>query len=76
MFGEGAGYYTLAAIMLALGCSILGHLNVKAYTEKELGTLWYRIVLSAGCVAIVVSVINVVTVSPKRSPYTWMSDKY
>lgn len=76
MFGEDAGYYTLAAIMLALGSSILGHLNIKAYTEKELGNTWYVIVLSAGCVAIVVSVINMGMVSPKCPPYTWMSNTY
>ncbi|KAL2816121.1 hypothetical protein BJX63DRAFT_147970 [Aspergillus granulosus] len=58
--GEDSGFLTLAFIMLILGIGALGDLNTPATSQEELGLTFWRIIISAGILALVVSVINVV----------------
>lgn len=68
MFGQDAGFYTLAGIMLILGVSTLGNLNTKAMTQETIGMAFWRIIISAGVLAMVVSVLNVLAVSKSKPP--------
>ncbi|KAJ5889784.1 hypothetical protein N7504_010594 [Penicillium tannophilum] len=61
LFGEDAGFFTLAAIMMILGVATLGNLNIAAMSQKSLGLSFWRIVISAGVLAMVMSVINLLT---------------
>ncbi|KAL3491441.1 hypothetical protein BJX62DRAFT_205122 [Aspergillus germanicus] len=58
--GEDSGFLTLAVIMLILGIGALGDLNTPATSQEDLGLIFWRIIISAGILALVVSVINVV----------------
>ncbi|KAJ5683248.1 hypothetical protein N7462_006413 [Penicillium macrosclerotiorum] len=58
MFGEDAGFIALAAIMMILGVSVLGNLNMAAMSQKSLGMSFWQIVISAGILAMVMSVVN------------------
>ncbi|KAJ5081464.1 hypothetical protein NUU61_009728 [Penicillium alfredii] len=60
LFGQDAGFITLAGIMMILGVAVLGHLNTDAMSQKSLGLAFWRIVLSAGILAMVLSVVNIV----------------
>ncbi|KAL5050239.1 hypothetical protein BDW71DRAFT_203641 [Aspergillus fruticulosus] len=57
--GEDSGFLSLAFAMLILGVGALGDLNTPATSQEELGLTFWRIVISAGILALVVSVINV-----------------
>ncbi|OOQ83104.1 hypothetical protein PEBR_36515 [Penicillium brasilianum] len=59
MFGEEAGFYALAAIMMILGVAVLGNLNSESMSQKKLGLAFWRIIISAGILAMVVSLVNV-----------------
>ncbi|EPS28929.1 hypothetical protein PDE_03875 [Penicillium oxalicum 114-2] len=59
MFGEEAGFFALAVIMLILGVAVLGNLNTEAMTQKSLGLAFWRIIISAGILAMVVSLVNI-----------------
>ncbi|KAJ5745495.1 hypothetical protein N7520_010677 [Penicillium odoratum] len=59
LFGEDAGFVTLAAIMMILGVATLGNLNTMS--QKSLGLAFWRIVISAGVLAMVMSVFNLLT---------------
>lgn len=50
--------------MLILGVSVLGNLNTPATSQEELGLAFWRIILSAGILAMVMSVVNIIAVSP------------
>lgn len=63
MFGEEAGFIALAAVMMILGVAVLGNLNTAAMSQKALGLAFWRIVISSGILAMVMSVINVLAVS-------------
>lgn len=63
MFGEEAGFFALAVIMLILGVAVLGNLNTEAMTQKSLGLAFWRIIISAGILAMVVSLVNILAVS-------------
>ncbi|BCS28942.1 uncharacterized protein APUU_70512A [Aspergillus puulaauensis] len=58
--GEDSGFVTLAFAMLILGIGALGDLNTKATSQEELGLTFWRIIISAGILALVVSALNVV----------------
>lgn len=49
--------------MLILGVGVLGDLNTNATSQESLGMAFWRIVLSAGILAMIMSVINVIAVS-------------
>ena len=53
----------LGCAMLLLGNNILGNLNKNATSEKNLGTSFWRLVIGAGIVVIVMGVINLFAVS-------------
>ncbi|PYH97578.1 hypothetical protein BO71DRAFT_416909 [Aspergillus ellipticus CBS 707.79] len=60
LLGQSSGFITLAVAMLILGVGVLGDLNTKATSQDSLGLAFWRIVLSAGILAMIMSVINVV----------------
>lgn len=62
--------------MLVLGISILGNLNNKVMTAKEIGTVYWQIIASAGFVAIVVAALNVIAVSPRRPGLLYLDVRY
>lgn len=62
LFGEDAGFITLAGIMMILGVAVLGNLNIESMSQKSFGLAFWRIVISAGILAMVMSVINVLAV--------------
>lgn len=49
--------------MLILGVGVLGDLNTNATSQESLGMAFWRIVLSAGILAMIMSVINVIAVN-------------
>ncbi|KAL3480032.1 hypothetical protein BJX99DRAFT_221132 [Aspergillus californicus] len=57
--GEDSGFLTLAFAMLILGIGALGDLNTPATSQEEMGFTFWRIIISAGILALVVSLINV-----------------
>ncbi|KAL9112924.1 MAG: hypothetical protein Q9227_002788 [Pyrenula ochraceoflavens] len=59
LFGPEAGFLTLGCSMLMLGNGVLGNLNKKATSQQSLGLAFWRIVISAGIVVIVVGVVNI-----------------
>lgn len=68
MFGEEAGFFALAAIMMILGVAVLGNLNTEAMSQESLGLAFWRIIISAGILAMVVSLVNVLAVSQIHQP--------
>lgn len=57
--------------MLMLGVGVLGDLNTKATSQESLGLAFWRIVLSAGILAMVMSVVNLASVClPSTIKYT------
>lgn len=48
---------------MILGVSTLGNLNTKAMTQENIGLTFWRIIISAGVLAMIVSVVNVLAVS-------------
>lgn len=58
--------------MLILGIGALGDLNTKATSQEELGLTFWRIIISAGILALVVSALNIVAVS-LISPTPWFT---
>lgn len=63
VFGQDAGLVTLALLMLILGIGVLGALNTAATSQGALGLAFWRIVVSAGILAMVMSGINLLAVS-------------
>ncbi|KAJ6164279.1 hypothetical protein N7470_002951 [Penicillium chermesinum] len=59
MFGEEAGFLSLAVIMMIIGVSTLGNLNSDTMSQKKLGVTFWRIVLSAGILGMIMSLINI-----------------
>lgn len=68
MFGQDSGFYSLAGIMMILGVSTLGNLNTPAMAQEKIGMVFWRIIASAGILAMVISVLNVLAVSPYPNP--------
>ncbi|GFF37731.1 hypothetical protein IFM46972_05314 [Aspergillus udagawae] len=58
LLGQDSGFITLAVAMLILGMGVLGDLNTPATSQESLGLAFWRIVVSAGILAMVMSVIN------------------
>lgn len=48
--------------MMILGVAVLGNLNTKEMSQDSLGLAFWRIVISAGILAMVMSVMNAVAV--------------
>lgn len=52
----------LGAAMLLLGNGLLGNLNKEATSQESLGLAFWRIVISAGIIVIVMGVVNLFAV--------------
>ena len=63
LIGQDSGFITLAIALMVLGVGLLGNLNTEATSEESLGLAFWRIILSAGILAMIMSVVNVVSVS-------------
>lgn len=63
LLGQDAGFITLAAAMMILGIGVLSNLNTKATSQESLGLAFWRVILSAGILAMVMAGVNVVSVS-------------
>ncbi|KAJ5907928.1 hypothetical protein N7495_000610 [Penicillium taxi] len=59
LFGEDAGFIALAGVMMILGVATLGNLNLAAMSQKDISLAFWRVVLSAGILGMVMSVGNV-----------------
>ncbi|KAJ5542045.1 hypothetical protein N7461_008048 [Penicillium sp. DV-2018c] len=59
MFGQQSSFYSLGGIMMILGVSTLGNLNSKAMTQESIGMTFWQIIISAGILAMIASVLNV-----------------
>ncbi|RAH74635.1 uncharacterized protein BO66DRAFT_407980 [Aspergillus aculeatinus CBS 121060] len=59
LLGQESGFITLAIAMLVLGVGVLGDLNTKATSQESLGMPFWRLVLSAGILSMIMSVVNV-----------------
>ncbi|KAA8649198.1 uncharacterized protein ATNIH1004_005093 [Aspergillus tanneri] len=60
LFGQESGFITLAIVMMMLGMSVLGELNTPATSQESLGMAFWRIAVSAGILAMVMSVVNAI----------------
>lgn len=63
MFGQESSFYSLGGIMMILGVATLGNLNTKAMTQEVIGMNFWQIIISAGVLAMIISVVNVLAVS-------------
>ncbi|KAJ5790402.1 uncharacterized protein N7518_007413 [Penicillium psychrosexuale] len=73
MFGQESSFYSLGGIMMILGVSTLGNLNTKAMTQENIGLTFWRIIISAGVLAMIVSVVNVLASYIFSDPETGVS---
>ena len=62
LFGEESGFMALAAVMMILGIATMGNLNFSALSQKSLGLAFWRIVISAGVLAMIMSLVNILAV--------------
>ena len=64
LLGRKSGFITLAILMTMLGVEVLGNLHCQGHSIKgSLGLAFWRIILSAGILALVMGGINIVVVS-------------
>lgn len=63
LMGQDSGFITLAAVMMILGVAVLGNLNTEATSQESLGLPFWRVILSAGILGMVMSAVNVLSVS-------------
>ncbi|KAJ5229721.1 hypothetical protein N7489_010429 [Penicillium chrysogenum] len=73
MFGQESSFYSLGGIMMILGVATLGNLNTKAMTQETIGMTFWRIIISAGVLAMIVSVVNVLASYIFSDPATGVS---
>ncbi|CAG8296396.1 unnamed protein product [Penicillium nalgiovense] len=73
MFGQESSFYSLGGIMMILGVATLGNLNTKAMTQETIGMTFWRIIISAGVLAMIVSVVNVLASYTFSDPETGVS---
>lgn len=53
--------------MEALGCNILANLNKPQMRKKELGLAFWRIIIGAGILVIIVGVFNIIAAWSKQA---------
>jgi hypothetical protein len=63
MLGKEHGFTMLSLIMIILGVSVLGDLNNEARSQEAIGMAFWRIILSAGILSMIMGVINLISVS-------------
>ncbi|EFQ98803.1 hypothetical protein MGYG_01819 [Nannizzia gypsea CBS 118893] len=59
LLGEDSGFVTLGSAMVLLGISTLGELNSPASRQKEIGLPFWKLILGAGVVSIVIGSLNI-----------------
>ena len=62
LMGQDSGFITLALAQVILGVEVLGNLNTKATSQESLGLPFWRLILSAGILAMIMSVVNIASV--------------
>ena len=62
LFGQDSTFLPLSVVMMIVGVAVLGDLNKATASDTALGLAFWRIVVSAGILAIIMSVVNVLTV--------------
>ncbi|CAI7599883.1 unnamed protein product [Penicillium discolor] len=73
MFGQESSFYSLGGIMMILGVATLGTLNTKATTQEVIGMSFWQIIVSAGVLAMIISVVNVLASYIFSDPETGVS---
>ncbi|KAF5014692.1 hypothetical protein F66182_14239 [Fusarium sp. NRRL 66182] len=56
--GETASFVPLSLVMIIMGVSVLGNLNNDDYSEDNMGMPFWRIVASAGILAMTMGIVN------------------
>ncbi|RMZ84708.1 hypothetical protein DV737_g904, partial [Chaetothyriales sp. CBS 132003] len=59
LFSPRSGFVMLGLSMIALGNSVLGQLNKEATSQKSLGLPFWRIVIAAGVIVLVMGFVNI-----------------
>ncbi|KAK2861384.1 hypothetical protein FQN49_004257 [Arthroderma sp. PD_2] len=59
LLGEDSGFVTLGTAMVLLGISTLGDLNNQATSKGKIGLPFWRLILGAGIVSVVIGSINI-----------------
>ncbi|KKY25910.1 hypothetical protein UCRPC4_g01601 [Phaeomoniella chlamydospora] len=59
LLGQKHGFVALGGTMLALGNGLLAYLNKSSTSQKSLGLAFWRIVISAGIVVIIMGFVNI-----------------
>ncbi|RMZ75881.1 hypothetical protein DV738_g5221, partial [Chaetothyriales sp. CBS 135597] len=59
LFSPRSGFVMLGLTMIALGNSILGQLNKEATSQESLGLAFWRVVIAAGVIVLVMGFVNV-----------------
>ncbi|RMD39804.1 hypothetical protein DV735_g5323, partial [Chaetothyriales sp. CBS 134920] len=60
LFSPRSGFVMLGLTMIALGNSILGQLNKEATSQESLGLAFWRVVIAAGIIVLVMGFVNIV----------------
>jgi hypothetical protein len=67
LLSTSSGFVALGVAMIVLGFSVLGSLDKPASNQKALDLAFWRAILAAGIVSIVMGVFNVAAVSALSS---------
>lgn len=59
---ETASFVPLSLIMIIMGVSVLGNLNNNDYSSDNMGMPFWRIVASAGILAMTMGIVNFIAV--------------
>ncbi|KAK2748733.1 hypothetical protein FQN57_000314 [Myotisia sp. PD_48] len=60
LFGQDSGFFASGAVTVLLGMSTLGNLNNEATSTDSLGLPFWRVIIAAGIVTIVIGVVNII----------------
>ena len=63
LLSPSSGFVALGVAMVVLGFSVLGSLDKPASSQKALGLAFWRVILAAGIVSIIMGVSNIAAVS-------------
>lgn len=63
LFGQDSGFIALSVVMMMLGVGVLSNLNKPSTSQEAIGLAFWRVIVSAGILALVMSGINLVSVS-------------
>ena len=63
LFSHRSGFVMLGFAMVFLGNSVLGNMNKEATSQESLGLAFWRVVIAAGIIALVMGPVNILAVS-------------